>query len=189
MFMSLTGCRVGNFANENDTLRAKVVDLELQIDQLKRRNTELEAQARTIVAVPTTLPEEVRLNTPQVAEVSIDGLSFVRDTDKDGRPDLLTVYLTPVDGLGRFVQIVGTIDLTTALVPMRGDPANIGRTSLGPAEVRQSYRSGFTGTHYTIESPIIIPPDAKLDSCLVKIEFHDSLTGRTMTAERTIPLK
>src|SRR5690349_2418985 len=81
LFMNLVGCRVGNYANENDTLRSKVVDLESQIDQLKRRNAELEAQAKTQTAGPTSLPEDVRLNMPHAAELSIDKLSFARDSN------------------------------------------------------------------------------------------------------------
>jgi hypothetical protein len=189
VLVSLAGCRVGNYANENDTLRAKVVDLESQIDQLKRRNAELEAQARSIVTAPITMSEDVRLNMPQAAELSIDKLSFVRDSNKDGIPDMLTLYLKPVDGLGRFVQIVGTIDVTVAVIPLKGEPATIGKASLGPAEVREAYRSGFTGTHYTIDVPIVLPTSNGVESCVVKIEFHDGLTGRTMTADRTIALK
>lgn len=184
----LPGCR-HNFANENDTLRARVVDLESQVDQLNRRNAELEAQVRSDAGAPTTLPEDIRLNTPHVAELAIDKLSFARDTNKDGRADLLTVYLKPADGLGRFVQMVGSINVVAAIVPVKGEPVSIGRKSFTPSEVREAYRSGITGTHYTIEVPINVASEFNDESCLVKVEFHDGLTGRTMTAERTISLK
>src|SRR5262249_54557974 len=119
------GCR-HNFANENDALREKILNLETQVDQLKRRNSELEAQVKAVVNPTPTTPEDIRLNTPQVAEISIDSLSFARDTDKDGRPDTLMVYLTSADGLGRFTQLVGTVDVSAAIVPIKSDPVSIG---------------------------------------------------------------
>jgi hypothetical protein len=198
-----SGCK-RNFANQNDELRARVLDLEQENAQLKQRSSELEIQLQSIQAGPNSLPSDVQAAVPRVTTIIIEKLSFARDADGDGVPESLEIYLKPQDGLGRFVQMTGTLELTAAILPMHAEPRRIGQLTLKPAELRQAYRSSFTGTHYSISVPITLPPreaepkggtqspaqnqPQAAERAHVQVRFHDALTGSTIDAERPIDI-
>lgn len=186
------GCEgVKRASRENDRLRAEVLDLKEQVQLLGDRNAELEAELRRPGPDLAALPPEWRANAPHVASISIGPLSHARDTDGDGRPDTLILYVRPADGRGRFVQMTGRLSGHAALLPAEGDAVTLGRVTLGPERLRDAYRSSVMGTHYTIDVPLELPdPVAGADpaECIAKVEFTDGLTGRSVTAQREINL-
>jgi hypothetical protein len=182
------GCQ-RNFANENDVLRERVMDLEDEIESLERRNRELEAELARLADEPDSLPAEIRSNIPNVSAISIDPLSHAVDTDDDGRADLLRVYVEAIDGRGRFIQLVGSIGVHAAVLPAETESITIGRQSFTADAVRDAYRSSFMGTHYTFELPIELPEGSRdATSATVKVEHMDGRTGRTYEAQRAIEL-
>jgi hypothetical protein len=115
--------------------------------------------------------------------------------------------VTPFDGRHRFVQIVGTLTVEARYVPLAGagtpqdevlaravapadsalpDQNLLGRTTLGPSGLREAYRSGFMGTHYTVE--IVPRPDVRVTDGAVVLSatFVDELTGRRHEAWRVV---
>ncbi len=185
----LAACSSGKrISAENDRLRQKVLDLEKQTALLSGENAELKARlAEADTGNPVA--QEVRDATPRVSSISIDRLSHAGDTNGDGRPDVLTVYVSPADGRGRFTQLVGTLSAHAACLPEQSDAITIGRLSLGPAEVREAYRSAFTGTHYTLEVPLSLDAAPEADQCTVRVVYRDGYTGEELVAERAVKLK
>ncbi len=183
-----TGC--GSFkrvSRENDRLRTQAMELQQQNRDLTNRTAELEAQILR-ASDDGGVAQDVRDATPHVAAISIDAISHVLDEDGDGRPDTLVVYVTPSDGRGRFVQMVGDLSVHTAMLPTDSDAISIGRIRLGPRELRDAYRSTFLGTHYTITMPISVPDSPHPTGCTVKAEFLDGYDGRRVTDQREIQL-
>jgi len=178
----------GNFANESDALRAQVMDLRKQVDSLERRNAELEIELRQGSTVSDALPEEIRAATPHVVEIEIGRLSHARDEDGDGEIDTLLLYVNPRDGLGRFVQIVGHLSITAAVLPADADAITIGRAGLGPAELRRAYRSGLTGVYYVARVPVALPAGRFEPAATVRAVFVDGPTGRSLDAQREVSL-
>jgi hypothetical protein len=184
------GCGQRRFASENDALRAKVLELETELAALKKRNTELKAELAAAAGSDHALPEEITANIPQVTGIAISRLSHLRDADEDGTPDTLIVYVNPTDGLGRFVQLAGRLSVHAALLPMDGEPRTIVRLALSPDEVRAAYRSGITGTHYTIEAPVSLPEDAgAFAECDVRITYEGGRSSQRLEAHRAIKLR
>jgi hypothetical protein len=184
----LAGC--GKKASrQNDVLRARVMDLEDQVERLTDRNRELEAALRQAEEAPGPLPEEIRANIPHVVQVGIDRRSHALDEDGDGRADALLVYVKPADGRGRFVQLVGRLGVRAVDLPLDADPVSLGQVSLGPTEVRDSYRTSFLGTHYTVTLPLTLPPDRPNGPCTVHVVYEDGRTGRSITDQREIDLR
>ncbi|MHC4787204.1 MAG: coiled-coil domain-containing protein [Planctomycetota bacterium] len=184
----LAGC--GKKASrQNDLLRARVLDLEAQVEQLTDRNRELETALGQAEAGPGTLPEEVRANIPHVVRVEIDRRSHALDEDGDGRADGLLVYVKPADGLGRFVQLVGRLGVRAVDLPPDADPVSLGQVSLGPTEVRESYRTSFLGTHYSVTLPLTLPADRPDGPCTVHVVYEDGRSGRSVDAQRQIDLR
>jgi hypothetical protein len=183
------GCR-SDFRNQNDILRERVMELEDEVATLERRHRELEAELARIAGAPGSLPAEIRSNIPNLAEISIDRLSHAVDSDDDGRADRLRVYVDAVDGRGRFLQLVGPMSVHAAVLPAEAESTTIGQQTFTPDAVREAYRSGFTGTHYTFELPIERPAAAEaVTSATVRVEHVDGRTGKRYGAQRAIELR
>lgn len=189
------GCESRPFETEGDTLRARVVELETEVEQLKRREAELLAELRRVRQAQSRAEEfadsDVSEFVPHVVDISIGRLSHVRDTDGDGVVDLLRLYIHPVDGRGRFMQMVGQLQVNAVLVPDAADPVSVGRASLSPGELRDAYRSGITGTHYAVQVPLDLSqaPSGELEEVTVRVTYIDGITGERCTADRSISLQ
>jgi hypothetical protein len=182
------GCR-RNFANENDVLRARVLELEDEVALLRGRTAELEsALAAQAARGHEGIAPEVASEIPYVAEVAIDRWSHARDEDGDGRADVIVLYVVPADGRGRFVQLAGFLDAQAAIIPAGGDVRAIGAVALDPSAVCDAYRSSFTGTHYTLRLPVAVPAAAPLEACDVTVVYRDGITGARLEAHRAIDL-
>ena len=173
----------------NDRLRAENLDLKDEAERLSLRNKELEAQLQAATEEPRPLAEEYRIHAPHVAALSIDSYSHVVDNSGDGRPETLVLYVSPRDGLGRFVQMVGRLTAQATVMPIDADPITLGRITLGPAEIRQAYRSSFMGTHYTVEVPLMVPSDLEATELIAHVEFVDGYDGRKFADHRSIALE
>jgi kynureninase len=57
----------------------------------------------------------------------------------------------------------------------------------GPAQLRNAYRAGLGSPHYSLETPIQIPPNMSDATALVVLTYVDGWTGRTLKTERAIP--
>ena len=100
---------------------------------------------------------------------------------------LLTLIVVPSDGLGRFIQIAGWLDLSATVLVPGAAPAPALATRVGPNALRSCYRSGFLGTHYTVEQPIRWTGEGAPRAVSVAIEFVDPVTGRRFPATATVP--
>ncbi len=184
----LPGCKNRELSSQADDLRRRVLELENENKAHRLREAELRAELEREAARPDELPAEIRANMPRVAAISLNRLSHARDTDDDGRRESLMLYIEPKDGRGRFVQMVGHLSVHALLVPPDDDAMTLARVRLAPEALRAAYRSGVTGTHYLVELALELPDGESIDSCLVRVQFDDGLTGRTHETERTISL-
>ncbi len=200
-------------------------------DQLRRQNSELAAkveslerqlsEARTALAAESSrqksgvgesepaegaglaLSPEAIEATPHLAGISIAGSSHT-DRPLSGEGCVARVYVTPVDGMGRFLQVVGTASVTLYWSPPGCHAEVLSCHEFGPLALRAAYRSGFGGTHYTLEwpvAPVGAPTGASGSgpsggsggstwTCggpvEVKVEFTDARSGRVFTARRAL---
>lgn len=190
----MTGCRgTARVSADTARLRGEIVQLQDRLVALERRNRELESQLQAAAAgSQSTVSEEIRAAVPHVTEIAIERLSFAHDTDGDGKIDTLTLYVAPRDGRGRFTQLVGELSASALVLPVQGEPRVIGRVLLSPLQVRDAYRSAFTGTHYTIDVPLDFDGNQSGSiserEIFARVQYQDGLTGETFTAERKIAL-
>jgi len=206
--VALSACgRRHDFTNEADLLRARVLDLEQQVGNMERANAKLEAKlARTERRANRLRPAEetdgpgsadevddaelaeIIANTPRVTRIDLSRLCHFRGAAGESADDMVVLYVTPEDDLARFVQMVGRLSVNVAVLPAAGAARTIAQRAFGPGEIRAAYRSGFTGSHYTIEVPI--DPAAAGDAGVVdvRVTFEDGLTGMRHTAHREIAI-
>jgi hypothetical protein len=190
VLFACTGPR--NVATENDRLRARILELEDEIATLDGRNRELTgalAEARAERDAAETTTPDVRAHVPLVVGITLGRLSHAYDASGDEVPDTLRLYVKPSDGLGRFVQLAGRLDVNIARLPADAPAEPIMQVQLSPGELRAAYRSGFGGTHYTIEVPL--PPTrvrALTGPLDVRVFYTDGRTGQTVDTHRTIEI-
>lgn len=202
----LAGCRAGG-QSSGDVLRQQNLELQKQVDQLQKDASELRAKLAELVggkdASDASKSKEVAEATPRVASIEIDFLSGpTTDSGAPARSDrqrTVAVYIKPMDGRGRFLQATGTLQVEvsrlTTLPPLGevskpDSPAKLlSSKTLTPLELRDAYRSGFTGTYYVVDLNV---PDADLappGQLLLRARFQDAITGANLEASRIVGLR
>lgn len=189
----LGGCRSKskNFENENDELRRRVAALETERDAASARASEAEAKLREFVTARESVDEQEALEAlPRVAGVSIGRLSGFADYDAQGRARSFDVYVRPHDGRMRFVQFAGRMNVEATLFDERietgGAARRLGGATLGPADVRESYRASPLGVHYAVRLEFDEPVAADAGVVVVRVELIDPIGGQTHRAERLV---
>lgn len=196
VLMVASGCQPRILAPTTaDGLRAQLAERTRERDAAQARVAELEtelARAATAPAVdvgpdgPFTREhlEELPGATPALASVAISSLSSVKVTGPGAGQ--LALVIAPSDGVGRFVQIAGVLRASAAAIVPGREPMPAAAATIGPKALRAAYRSGFLGTHYTIEIPLRWSGEVPPRAVSVAVDFTDGPSRRTFSAAGTI---
>lgn len=190
---AVAGCttRVGggtNYLNENDRLRSDNLALEREVEELRKR-IERRVQELRILEQQTTPPAVEGADVPRAVELEIGRLSGGVDTDRDASDDVVRVYLRTLDQEGRFLPVSGRATMQVVRLRANQPPQQVASTEVGPSELKQAYRSGLTGTHYSIELPL--PGDLPADDTELTVHatLLDAATGAELEAQRSVKIK
>ncbi len=177
-------CGPRNFLNENDQLRAERLELQRQLEQL---NTQIEnlmaekaALRQQLETAPAPLPGA---EVPTLSRVQFGRYSGPMDDDGDGRDDLIRVYVQTLDQHGRMMPAAGRAALQAVVIPDQKPPFVLAQRTFNPPEFEKAYRSGFTGTHYTLELPLPEDVPENVKQLTVKLTFVEHLTGVELSAQ------
>lgn len=191
----LAGCRAKGTFTEADELRRQLDEARSQIAVISAERDEARSKLAEMDRVRLAtgdLAADAFAALPRCAGIEIDFLSGLRsEFAADGGFDIADISIVPFDGRRRFVQVVGTIRASVDLLPEPGaaaDPARRGSVTLGPADLREAYRAGLTGTHYTLRVPLSPPLSPGPGSAVVTVEFLDALSGSVHRASRSLAL-
>lgn len=172
--------------NENDTLRADRLTLEQQVDALQGKLEQREGELRaTREQLEYPLPPVEGVEPPRLAGIVLGLYSGAIDQDGDAKYDALRVYVRPVDQHSRQITAEGIARLRLIVTPADGEPKTILDEMYTPDAFHAAYRSGVTGTHYTLkaELPKDRPTQATLHFTLI-----DAATGRVFRAQKEVAL-
>lgn len=197
---ALAGCDRAKILNPSpsDALRAENLELREKVDRLSQQNKELQtrfAERRadtggvlSRIQGSGRIDPEVDAAIPRVASVQIEGATeAIRFPADRGGETMLRLWVLPRDGQGRFLQIVGTVNVAVTVLQPGKSPVEIARGQFTPAAVRNAWRSGFMGSHYSFELPLSrIPEELAAALLTVTIRFDDALSGRSFEDERRI---
>ncbi|MFO0873616.1 MAG: hypothetical protein U0575_06545 [Phycisphaerales bacterium] len=181
------GCTVTAMKpTEADRNRELVQQLQKEVSQLERRNAELEsalgAARRQALPAAATIDAETMAAAPFAATLRIGRFSGLVDESKDGKPDLLRLYLEPRDGQDRTVQVAGRAVVTVVQRQSDGSELEVGSAALDPAAWRRAFVSGFMGSYYSVDVPLSATIDPR-SPVLVRAALDDAFTGRTLRTE------
>lgn len=175
---------LGGNPNAADEVRAENLKLKKQVDELSTklelRTGEIDAlrQQQEAGAVPMPGAE-----TPVFSKLVMDRYSGAIDTDKSGKDDLVRIYVKTLDQQGRFMPVAGRGVIQVVLIRPDAEPQVLVETTYEPAELDAAYRTGITGTHYTLEARLPDDlPDGTIDATTV-FTFTQADTGVEMSTQ------
>ena len=177
-----------NFENENDRLRAVNLELEQKLQklqsQLELRTDELAAMRQQVSAGHAVEGAEP----PQIARINFDRYTGAVDTDGDGVDDVVRVYVHPVDGQGRFLPVSGEATVRLVSIAATDSPRVLTERSYAPSQWNDAYRSGFMGTHYTLELELPESMPKELTQGTLHVTLVEGQTGTTLTQQQVVEL-
>lgn len=187
LFAFLFGCgsaTIGGakgFSTANDELRSRVEALERENRLLTAQRDELAAKLGEEQRVREgIIGRDVLDAIPRCAGIEIDSLSGPIPPDSKAPVTGFVLYVRSYDGQRRPVQAVGTLRVEVLQLdePARSDSARVVASAVvKPAELREAYRSGLGGTHYTIELHALHAAADRTLPLLLRARFEDALTG------------
>ncbi|MEM1446095.1 MAG: hypothetical protein AAGF84_08575 [Planctomycetota bacterium] len=147
----LPACGPKNFTNDNDRLRQENLDLTRQIETLEQQLNQRVGQIATLEAQLGNPDRPDGAERPVPSGVSIDSYSGPVDIDRDGRDDVVRLYLLPTDQHGRMIPVGGSLTAALVHLPDEGEPKVLRTVTLDPKQLDDAYRDGFTGPYYNVE--------------------------------------
>jgi hypothetical protein len=183
---------------EKESLRYELEQTKTALEQVRRERTELRAHVRELTnqldAAAGERAAEVIEATPRAAELTLDRLTSLYDRDGEPGFEGIDMYLKPLDGKSRFVQVAGDLRVQAWLEPedASGERVLLDEVLLGPTGLREAYRSTLLSVHYTIQ--LELDPQLPLDrldrpgngTILLLARFDDAITGMSHTAQRVL---
>lgn len=187
VLLCLTACgSQTSFENENDKLRAERLSLQQQIDALQNklalREGELQA---TREQLDDPLPPIEGVEPPRLAGIVLGMYSGAIDEDGDAVYDSLRVYVRPVDQHSRQITAEGIARVRLIVTPGQGEPETILDQTYDAQAFHAAYRSGVTGTHYTLKADLPANPPTQ---ATLHVTLTDAAKGRSFQAQKQIAL-
>lgn len=177
--MSLPACSRGprNFENENDRLRAQNLELRRSVESLEKTLTRRDAELATLRERLDGARPLAGVPAPALTTVELDRYSGPVDTDGDGRDEVMRLYLKTRDQHGRALPVEGVADVRLVLLGDEDqEPASLLGRAYEAEALRERYRNGFTGTHYTFELPLDAAPSG-VSSVAARVRLTNAATG------------
>ena len=182
LLLLVTGCGGGS--------REANVQLRRERDDLREKVRLLEAEVAGYQAAEDVTGSDA----PEPAGLLFvtDKLEFGKltggaDTDRTTPGDeTLRVYVQPVDRYGDELKAAGAFTVTATTDA--ADPVKLGQWDIAPAEAARQWRNRFSTYGYVLDCPL----DEAVDYAgpiVVRVEFTESLTGKTFTAKTDAELE
>lgn len=184
--LSLSSCSpIALTPTSDDPLRVQVRDLKEQVSSLEAKNAQLELKLETRAKQsksPTGVDPEVLAATPMLVRMVIEPASHF-EADKRSSLCVARVYVAPSDGLGRFIQIVGRVNLSIFDLSADGTSRTLATAVYSPKQVSDAWRGGLMGSHYTFELPLAADGWACGGRVTARLQFTDGVTAKRIEVQ------
>lgn len=155
--------------------------LLLQVQRLTEENQSLKQQVQTLAALDgqTRLAE---LDT--LAEIRLHKRTDLYDTDEDGTPESLIVYLQTIDAQQDQIKTAGRCTIELWNLDKPAEQARLAEWTLTADELQKTWGGNIFSQYYRITLPLETIP-AKGEQLTVKAVFTDLLTGKVFKDQIT----
>lgn len=190
MMLLLVGCGSSNqrISQENDKLRADNLALHREIDKL-RGAVKAKADRLEALESSTTPPADPDAQIPQVTYVKFGRYCTAIDNDKDGHDDLVRLYVVTLDQNKRVIPMAGKVQAQVLSIVPGKDPVTLASLRFDAKAFDASYRSNFTGIHYTLDIPLPKGEALKgVKQVTVSLLMTDLQYGTTFNKQIVLPI-
>jgi hypothetical protein len=184
----LSGCGARNFENINDELRAERMQLQREVNRLQQQLQLREDELRAARAQMDQSPAIEGAEAPRLSRITADRLSGAIDRNGDGSDDAVRLYLRTLDGRGRFMPTSGRAIVQIVAIRPGEAPRVLAEQTFDPATFDAAYRSGFTGTHYSLEVPLPDDLPSGRHEATARVTFTEGATGVEHDTQRPISI-
>lgn len=182
----LAGCAPSStnikLRKENQELQGRIAALETKHAGDMASIKALQAQQ----AIPPLVPQE------KIEQLfTAHGLAFgkltggYREAPTDVSDTGVVVHVVPTDEQGQTLKAAGRFNITVFDLGVPEKPL-VGQQQFSLPEARQNWNGRAMLFNYVLKVPFKTQP--KHPDLLIRVEFIDELTGRTITAEKKIKL-
>src|SRR5262245_7144877 len=182
----LAGCKNRDLV-ENE-LRARDIQYREALEELGRAESQNEALQREIEA----LRQGGKVTPEQAAQMfGLRRIVLGRMTggyDNDGLPgdEALQVVIEPRDAADHSIKAPGRVQVTALEINFQGVKTPIGEWSIGPEQLRQSWKQGLLSTGYVITLPWQKPPQSENLRVVARLTLPD---GRVYEADKDVKVR
>lgn len=191
--LAVAGCEAGEatFLTAEDDIRAENLRLRRQASRYEDQVQLLLAQVHSLeqrIETRSKLVDVPASELPRVTAIKFDRYTGVADSDGDGIGDTLRIYLLTLDQKGRFMPAIGRVAVQAVALRPEQMPLIVAQKTVEPADFDKAYRTGLTGSHYTLEVHLSELLPQEVDRVTVTAIFADADTGTTLTYDQVVPV-
>lgn len=169
-------------AEETNTLRQEKRQLIRQLKESRTENKQLKKQLRVI----SGLPEDRFENLYNLQRIKITRYTNFYDKDKDGRKEMLIVYIQPIDEEGDIVKATGAVDVQLWDLNKEDGRALLGQWHIGHDELKKLWFATLITINYRLTFDIADKIESFEEPLTVKVTFTDYLSGKVFKEQRVI---
>ncbi len=187
----LGGCGIGSERMSPVEMKARDLEREKtqlagQLEQCRVEAEQLQAQIKTLAALPQNKPENLFY---ALSAVKISRFTDFYDKNEDGKRDKLIVYLQPVDQAGDAIKTAGIVSVQLWNLNRPSGQALLGQWEVPPGALHKLWFNTLTSTAYRLTFDMVTTPEMLAQPLTVKSTFTDYLTGQVFTDQFVIQPK
>lgn len=162
--------------NNLDDAERENTALSLQVQQLQEENETLRRQVQTL----SGLDRGARLaDLDTLTAIRLHKRTDLYDTDEDGTPESLIVYLQTIDSQQDQVKAAGQCTIELWDLGRPAEQAKLAEWTLSADDLQKTWGGNIFAQYYRIVLPLNEVP-SEGDSLTVKAVFTDLLTGKVL---------
>ena len=169
--------------NKIQSLTDEKAQLQKQMERTKAENEQLKKQNKVLSGLPDTVKGQ---NLSNIQEVKISKLTNLYDKDKDGKKEMLIVYIQPIDRDGDVIKAAGEVDVELWDLNNEPENAKLGDWQVKPQELKKLWFAAVMGTNYRLTFDIGDKVADATEPLTVKVAFTDYLTGKVFKEQKVI---
>jgi len=168
---------------ERDSLRLEKSRLQGEVQNLRQQNTQLREQLKVLSGIE----KDAKLDDIyDLKGVTISKYTNLYDKDKDGRSEMLIVYLQPMDRSGDVVKAAGAVEVELWDLSKDPEDAMLGKWQVKPAELKKLWYDSIFTVNYRLTFDMPGKIAEFTEPLTVKVTFTDYITGKVFREQKTI---
>ncbi len=154
-----------------------------QVQKLQAENDSLRRQIETLSA----LGPEIRLEVISVLEkIKIRSRSGFYDKDRDGKKEVLKVYVQPIDSVGDKIKAPGSVRVQLWDLNADADASLLKEWQVGPEELMQMWVGTPLTHYYRLSFDVSDMPGGRDKELKLKVGFTDYVTGKVLQEHKMV---